>query len=215
MIRVAVVDDEQLVRGALAKMVDSRADMSVVAEAASGPEAVAAVRRHRIDVVLMDVRMAGGDGIAATAAIRQLTDPPQVLVLTTFDLDEHVLAALEAGASGFLLKDTEPDRLFHAIRTVASGEATLAPTVTRRLIERTRERALKAKAAAARYEFSALTAREREVLKCIAEGASNQAISKRLFLSEATVKTHVSKVLAKLGLENRVQAALIARDADF
>lgn len=212
-IRVIVVDDEQLVRAALMKMVNSRGDMTVVGEAASGPQAVTCARRQRSDVVLMDVRMPGGDGITATAQLRGLETPPQVLVLTTFDLDDHVFAALEAGAAGFLLKDTDPDRLFHAIRAVAAGEGMLAPTVTRRLIERTRERAAATKSNAAVARLELLTAREAEVLDAVAQGMSNDGIARELFLSEATVKTHVSRILAKLGLENRVQAALLFRDS--
>ncbi|WP_425862215.1 response regulator [Arthrobacter sp. TWP1-1] len=212
-IRVIVVDDEQLVRAALVKMVNSRTDMEVVGEAANGPQAVRCAQTQRSDVVLMDVRMPGGDGITATAQLRALARPPQILVLTTFDVDDYVFAALEAGAAGFLLKDTDPDRLFHAIRAVAAGEGMLAPTVTRRLIERTRERAVasKSKVAVARLEL--LTAREAEVLDAVARGMSNDGVAQLLFLSEATVKTHVSRILAKLELDNRVQAALLFRDA--
>lgn len=211
-LRVIVVDDEQLVRAALVKMVNSCTDMEVVGEAASGPQAVACARRRRCDVVLMDVRMPGGDGITATAQLRELQAPPQVLVLTTFDLDEHVFAALEAGAAGFLLKDTDPERLFQAIRTVAAGEGMLAPTVTKRLIERTRERAAASRANAAMARLELLTAREAEVLDAVAQGMSNEGIGQFLFLSESTVKTHMSRILAKLELENRVQAALLFRD---
>ncbi len=157
--------------------------------------------------------MPGGDGITATAALRALPAPPQVLVLTTFDLDDHVFAALEAGAAGFLLKDTDPERLFHAIRAVAAGEGMLAPTVTKRLIDRTRERAAAARSNAAAARLERLTAREAEVLDAIAQGMSNDGIAKSLFLSEGTVKTHVSRILAKLELENRVQAALLFRDS--
>jgi DNA-binding NarL/FixJ family response regulator len=214
-IRVLVVDDEHLVRAALTKMVNSRLDMTVVAQAANGPEAVTSAQKFRADVVLMDVRMPGGDGIAATARLRALPMPPQVLVLTTFDLDDHVFAALEAGAAGFLLKDTDPDRLFHAIRVVAAGEGMLAPTVTRRLIERTRERAAAASANAAVRRLDKLTGRERQVLEAVARGLSNDSIAGELFLSEATVKTHVSRILAKLELENRVQAALVSAAASY
>lgn len=212
-IRVIVVDDEALVRAALVKMVNSRADMCVVGEAASGPQAVTCARSQRCDVVLMDVRMPGGDGITATAQLRALQAPPQVLMLTTFDLDEHVFAALEAGAAGFLLKDTDPERLFVAIRTVAAGEGMLAPTVTKRLIERTRERAAVSRANAALARLELLTAREAEVLDAVAQGMSNEGIGQFLFLSESTVKTHMSRILAKLELENRVQAALLFRDS--
>ena len=212
-IRVIVVDDETLVRAALVKMINSRPDMEVVGEAASGPQAVRCAQMQRPDVVLMDVQMPGGDGIMATAQLRALDVPPQVLVLTTFDLDEHVFAALEAGAGGFLLKDTDPERLFHAIRAVAAGEGMLAPTVTRRLIERTRVRASASRASAAVARLELLTAREAEVLDAIAQGMSNERIGHFLFLSEGTVKSHVSRILAKLELENRVQAALLFRDA--
>lgn len=213
LIRVIVADDEQLVRAALVKMVNSREDMTVVAEAGNGPQAVRCARTQRADVVLMDVRMPGGDGIEATGQLRALPTPPQVLVLTTFDLDDYVFAALEAGASGFLLKDTDPERLFHAIRMVAAGEGMLAPSVTRRLIERTRQRAAASKANTAVARLELLTTREAEVLDALAQGMSNEAIARTLFLSEATVKTHVSRILAKLELENRVQAALLFRDA--
>lgn len=212
-IRVIVADDEQLVRAALVTMVNSRPDMEVVGEAANGPLAVRCAQTQRSDVVLMDVRMPGGDGIGATAQLRALPQPPQVLVLTTFDLDDYVFAALEAGAAGFLLKDTDPDRLFHAIRAVAAGEGILAPTVTRRLIERTRERATAAKSMLAVARLELLTAREAEVLDAVAQGLSNDGIAQHLFVSEGTVKTHMSRILAKLGLENRVQAALLFRDS--
>ncbi|MHA7269710.1 response regulator [Arthrobacter sp. HLT1-20] len=212
-IRVIIADDEQLVRAALVKMVNSRADMTVVGEAASGPQAVRCAQTQRSDVVLMHVRMPGGDGIAATAQLRGLERAPQVLVLTTFDLDDHVFAALEAGAAGFMLKDTEPERLFHAIRTVAAGEGMLAPTVTKRLIERTRMRAAATKANTALARLERLTAREAEVLHAMAQGLSNDGIGQHLFLREATVKSHVSRILAKLELDNRVQAALLFRDA--
>lgn len=212
-IRVVVAEDETLVRAALVTMVGTQADMQVVAEASSGPQAVRCVQRHRCDVVLMDVRMPGGDGITATAQLRALPNAPHVPVLTTFDLDDYVFAALEAGAAGFLLKDTDPQRLFHAIRTVAAGEGMLAPTVTKRLIDRTRERARASTAKAAVAKLELLTAREAEVLKAVAQGLSNEGIARHLFLSEATVKTHMSRVLAKLGLQNRVQAALLFRDS--
>ena len=215
LIRVIVADDEQLVRAALVKMVNSRPDMTVVAEAGNGPQAVRCAQTHRADVVLMDVRMPGGDGIEATGQLRALPTPPQVLVLTTFDLDDYVFAALEAGASGFLLKDTDPERLFHAVRMVAAGEGMLAPSVTRRLIERTRQRAAASKANTAVARLELLTTREAEVLDAVAQGMSNEAIARTLFLSEATVKTHVSRILAKLELGNRVQAALLFRDSRY
>lgn len=212
-IRVLVADDEALVRAALVKMVGTQADLEVVAEAASGPQAVRAAQGQRCDVALMDVRMPGGDGISATAQLRALAHAPQVLVLTTFDVDDYVLSALEAGAAGFLLKDTDPQRLFHAIRALAAGEGMLAPTVTKRLIDRTRERAAATKSRTAMAKLRQLTAREAEVLDAVAQGMSNDGIARHLFLSEGTVKTHMSRILAKLELENRVQAALLFRDS--
>lgn len=212
-IRVLLVDDQPLLRMGFRLILEGEDDIAVVGEASNGIEALAAVDRLLPDVVLMDVRMPGGDGITATAQLRALEQPPQVLVLTTFDLDDYVFAALEAGAGGFLLKDTDPDRLFHAIRAVAAGEGMLAPSVTKRLIDRTRERAAAARAKAAVARLDRLTARESEVLDAVAQGMSNDGIARRLFLSEGTVKTHVSRILAKLELENRVQAALLFRDS--
>ncbi|MFC8303236.1 response regulator [Specibacter sp. NPDC057265] len=212
-IRIIVAEDETLVRSALVKIISTQSDLQVVAEAANGPEAVKSAQRFRCEVVLMDVRMPGGDGISATAQLRALPNAPQVLVLTTFDLDDHVFAALEAGAAGFLLKDTDPQRLLDAIRAVAAGEGMLAPTVTKRLIDRTRERATAAKSNNAVTKLELLTAREAEVLHAVAQGMANEAIARHLFMSTATVKTHVSRILAKLELENRVQAALLFRDA--
>lgn len=200
-ISVIVADDDALVRVALVKMVNTRPDMAVVADAASGPQAVRCAQTQRSDVVLIDVRMPGGDGITATGQLRAPPAPPQVLVLTTFDLDDHVVAAMEAGAAGFLLKDTDPDRLFHAIRAVAAGEGMLAPTVTRRLNDRMRERAAAMRSNAAVARLGLLTARESDVLDAIARGMSNDVIARELFLSEGTVKTHVSGILAKLELE--------------
>lgn len=212
-IRIIVAEDETLVRSALVQIIGTQSDLQVVAEAANGPEAVKGAQRFRCEVVLMDVRMPGGDGISATAQLRALPNAPQVLVLTTFDLDDHVFAALEAGAAGFLLKDTDPQRLLDAIRAVAAGEGMLAPTVTKRLIDRTRERATAAKSNNAVTKLELLTAREAEVLHAVAQGMANEAIARHLFMSTATVKTHVSRILAKLELENRVQAALLFRDA--
>ncbi|WP_345148382.1 response regulator transcription factor [Arthrobacter ginkgonis] len=214
-IRVIVADDERIVREALAAIIDTREDMQVVAQAGDGIEAAAAARAFRADVVLMDVRMPGGDGIAATARVREQAQAPAVIVLTAFDADDYVFAALEAGAAGFLLKDTEPHQLFQAIREVAAGQAMLAPSVTRRLIEHTRGLTGSAGPAAALARLEPLTGRERDVLARVAQGMGNEAIAAELFLSEATVKSHVSRILAKTGLSNRVQAALVARDAGW
>jgi DNA-binding NarL/FixJ family response regulator len=211
-IRLLVVDDEQLVRSGLRMILESAADIQVVAEAADGAQAVEQVRLHRPDAVLMDIRMPGMDGLAATREITTPADPPKVIVLTTFELDEYVHAALANGAVGFLLKDTPPQDLIQAVRTVADGNAMLAPTVTRRLIAEFAARG-GTQAVAARKRLEALTEREREVVVAVAQGLSNAEIGKRLFMSEATVKAHVSRVLAKLGMSNRVQAAILAHDA--
>jgi DNA-binding NarL/FixJ family response regulator len=212
LIRVLLVDDEQLVRSGLRMILESAGDIEVVGEAADGGGAVELVRRHRPDVALMDIRMPAMDGLAATRALTALPDPPRVIMLTTFELDEYVHTALEHGAVGFLLKDTPPRDLIQAVRTVAEGNAMLAPTVTRRLIAEFASRN-SAKAVAARRRLDTLTGREREVVVALAQGLSNAEIGRRLFMSEATVKAHVSRVLAKLGLSNRVQAAILAHDA--
>ena len=212
MIRVVVVDDEQLVRSGLRMILESAGDVEVVGEAAEGGAAVEQVRLHRPDAVLMDIRIPAMDGLAATREITALPDPPKVVMLTTFELDEYVHAALENGAVGFLLKDTPPRDLVQAVRTVAEGNAMLAPTVTRRLIAEFAARS-STQAVAARRRLDTLTGREREVVVAVAQGLSNAEIGRRLFMSEATVKAHVSRVLAKLGLSNRVQAAILAHDA--
>jgi DNA-binding NarL/FixJ family response regulator len=211
-IRVVVVDDEELVRSGLRMILESAGDVEVVGEAADGGAAVEQVRLHRPDAVLMDIRMPAMDGLAATREITALPDPPKVVMLTTFELDEYVHAALENGAVGFLLKDTPPRDLVQAVRTVAEGNAMLAPTVTRRLIAEFAARS-STQAVAARRRLEPLTGREREVVVAVAQGLSNAEIGRRLFMSEATVKAHVSRVLAKLGLSNRVQAAILAHDA--
>jgi DNA-binding NarL/FixJ family response regulator len=212
LIRIVLVDDEELVRSGLRMILESAGDIEVVGEAADGGGAVEQVRLHRPDVVLMDIRMPDMDGLAATRELAALPDPPRVIMLTTFELDEYVHTALEHGAVGFLLKDTPPRDLIQAVRTVAEGNAMLAPTVTRRLIAEFASRN-SARAVAARRRLEALTARELEVTVAVARGLSNAEIGRRLFMSEATVKAHVSRVLAKLGLANRVQAAILVHDA--
>jgi DNA-binding NarL/FixJ family response regulator len=210
-IRVLLVDDEELVRAGLRMILEAAGGLEVVAEAADGGGAVDQVRLHRPDVVLMDIRMPGMDGLAATERIAALPDAPKVVVLTTFELDEYVHRALEKGAVGFLLKDTPPHDLVRAVRTVADGNAMLSPAVTRRLIAEFTTGG--ARAGAARERLAALTEREREVVVAVAHGLSNAEIGRQLFMSEATVKAHVSRALAKLGLSNRVQAAVLAHDA--
>jgi DNA-binding NarL/FixJ family response regulator len=204
-VRVVVADDHQVVRTGYAALLDSQPDFTVIGTACDGAEAVRICRELSPDVVLMDVRMPGMDGIEAT---RRLADGPRVIVLTTFDLDEYVYDALRAGASGFLLKDVTAEHLFDAVRVVAAGEALLAPTVTRRLIgEFARQGPQTAPPAAA---LATLTPRETQVLRLVAEGLSNPEIAGRLVVTEETVKTHVSRVLAKLGLRDRTQAVVTA-----
>ncbi|WJL96529.1 response regulator transcription factor [Microbacterium sp. ET2] len=202
--RIMVADDHALVRSGIIALLEA-AELEVVGEAGTGEEAVAVAQRIEPDVVLMDIRMPGMDGIEATAALTETPDPPRVLVLTTFDLDEYVYRALQAGASGFLLKDAPPDRLVDAVRTVATGEALLAPTVTRRLIER-----YLSSPAQPVPGPTDLTPRETEIWLLIARGLSNMEIGRELFLSEATVKAHVTRLLAKLGVRDRVQAVVVA-----
>ncbi|MDF5756300.1 response regulator transcription factor [Spongiactinospora sp. TRM90649] len=205
MIRVLVADDHALARSGLAAMLGVQPDIEVVGEAADGAEAVTAVGVIRPDVVLMDIRMPVLDGIEATRRIRRAPDAPAVLVLTTFDLDRYVYEALRAGACGFLLKDAPPGRLAEAVRTVAAGQALLAPAVTRRLIER-----FLSVPPGGGEALQRLTEREREVLAHVARGRSNAEIAAALHLSEATVKTHISRVLAKAGLRDRVSAVVFA-----
>ena len=212
-IRVIVADDHEVVRTGFAALLDTQPDLAVIGTARDGAEAVRVCRELRPDVVLMDVRMPGMDGIEATSQLAgSAEDGPRILILTTFDLDEYVYDALCAGASGFLLKDVTAERLFDAVRVVAAGEALLAPTVTRRLIsEFARQRRNTAAPAAA--ELGTLTPRETQVLRLVAEGLSNPEIAARLVVTEETVKTHVSRVLSKLGLRDRTQAVIAAYES--
>jgi DNA-binding NarL/FixJ family response regulator len=213
---VVIADDQLLVRSGF-RMILSSADIPVLAEAADGKEAVAAVLKHKPDVVLMDIRMPEMDGLEATRRILASrpadgTVPrPRIIILTTFDLDQYVYTALAAGASGFLLKDVSPEHLIAAVQLVRTGDALLAPSITRRLVERFAPRA----AAAPERDLSALTARELEVLGLIARGLSNAELAAALTLSEATVKTHVARILTKLGLRDRVQAVVLAYELGF
>lgn len=204
-IRVVVADDQELVRGGFSMILDAQPDIDVVAEASDGIEAVALVREHRPDVLLLDIRMPRMDGIEAARLVGRET---KVLMLTTFDLDDYVYDALRAGASGFLLKDVRRDDLVNAVRVVAAGESLLAPTVTSRLIAEFTSRPAAASVSAER--LAVLTTREQETLALIARGLSNAEIAAEMVLSEHTVKTHVSNVLTKLGLRDRVQAVIVA-----
>jgi len=211
MIRIVVVDDQEVVRAGFAALLETQADFAVVGTAADGAEAVRVCREQRPDVVLMDVRMPTMDGIEATRRLTAGGATPRIIMLTTFDLDEHVFDALSAGASGFLLKDQTAERLFDAVRVVAQGEALLAPTITRRLIGEFAR--LRPAPARRRGELAVLTPRETEVLRLIAEGLSNPEIAMRLVVSEETVKTHVSRLLAKLSLRDRTQAVVLAYES--
>ncbi|MEU0127623.1 response regulator transcription factor [Streptomyces sp. NPDC006289] len=218
-VRVVIVDDDQLVRMALRLVIDGEPDLNVVAEAADGDAAITVVDEQRPDVVLMDVRMPGRDGLSTTRELLTRPDPPGVLMLTTFDSDDLVLGALRAGALGFVLKDTQPRQILDALRTVANGNPVLSPAATARVIaaatgpqssharDSTRE--------AARKQLSGLTDRERETAQAIADGLGNPEIARRLRISVATVKAHTGSLFAKLAVENRVQIALLVRDAEI
>ncbi|GAA1896063.1 response regulator [Asanoa iriomotensis] len=209
-IRVVVVDDQHAVREGFVMIIDARDDLEVVGEAADGFEAVAVTEAKRPDVVLMDVRMEGMDGIEATRRIVAGGNPARVVMLTTFDLDEHVYAAVQAGASGFMLKSMRPSEIADGIRAVARGDAMLAPPVTRRMLDRF---AGQAAPLALKTALGQLSAREAEVLTLVARGRSNNEIAEALFLSLGTVKTHVSAILTKLDLRDRVQAAVFAYES--
>jgi DNA-binding NarL/FixJ family response regulator len=212
-IRVVLVDDEWLVRAGIRTMIGGEPDIEVVGEAADGTGVVDLVRETGADVVLMDLRMPQVNGIDATAALRELSDPPHVVVLTTFDADDLVVRALRAGATGFLVKDTPPADLVAAIRAVAAGDPILSPTVTRRLIDRVTGPERDERATAARRQLDALTAGELRVATALARGLSNADIAHELFVTVATVKSHISHILEKLQLTNRVQIALVVHDA--
>ncbi|NND83678.1 MAG: response regulator transcription factor [Acidimicrobiia bacterium] len=207
MIRILLVDDQHLVRSGFRMMLDAEPDVMVVGEASDGAEAVRSVKLDPPDLVLMDVQMPGMDGLEATKEITALDDPPRVLVLTTFERDDYVFTALRNGASGFILKNAPPEQLLEAVRTVAAGEALLAPSVTKRIVE---EFARRPAAPAAAAEVDDLTERELDVLRLLARGRTNAEIAEELFVGEATVKTHVSNVLTKLGIRDRVQAVVFA-----
>ena len=213
-IRVAVVDDQALVRSGFSMVLGYQPDIDVVAEAGNGLEAIEVTRAQRPDVVLMDIRMPEMDGLEATSIILEEADwPLRVLILTTFDADEYVYRALRAGASGFVLKDIPPEDLISAVRAVADGGALLSPSITRRLIGRFATRLQHDTGLSERLDR--LTSRERDVLATVARGLSNTEISETLFIGETTVKTHVSSVLAKLGLRDRAQAVVFAYESGF
>jgi DNA-binding NarL/FixJ family response regulator len=213
-IGIVVADDHEVVRAGFAAILDTQPDFTVLGTAADGTEAVRTCQECRPDVVLMDVRMPGMDGIEATRLLTAAGSGPRVLILTTFDLDEYVYDALRAGASGFLLKDVTAERLFDAVRVIAEGEALLAPAITRRLIgEFARQRPRLADPAQPTGPLGTLTPRETEVLRLIAAGLSNPEIARRLVVTEETVKTHVSRVLSKLGLRDRTQAVVAAYES--
>ena len=215
MIRVLLVDDDPLVRSGLRLMLDGAADLEVVAEADDGREVLGAVDLHRPDVVLMDIRMPKLDGIAATRLLVAQPDPPAVLVLTTFDADELVLRALQAGAAGFLLKDTPPAEIVRAIELVHAGDGMLSPAVTRRLISLVAgDSDAGARTERARARLATLSPREHDVALAVGRGQANPEIAAALHLSVATVKAHVSRLLDKLDVDNRVQIALLVHDAD-
>ena len=212
-IRVLLVDDDPLVRSALSLMLGGQGDIEVVGEAGNGEAGLALVTELEPDVVLMDIRMPVMDGLEATQALHQRPAPPSVVVLTTFDADDHVLRAIAAGADGFLLKDTAPGDIVQAIRTVAAGDAMLSPSATRSLVSRLRSTTPTNRSTTAAERLTALTERELEVAVCVGRGLSNSEIASELYLSIPTVKSHVSRLLTKLDSSNRVQVAMVVHDA--
>ncbi|GAA3780853.1 response regulator [Streptomyces phyllanthi] len=214
-IRLLLVDDDPLVRAGLTFMMGGADGIEIVGEAADGGEVEALVDRIRPDVVLMDIRMPTVDGLAATERLRTRENAPQIIVLTTFHADDQVLRALRAGAAGFVLKDTPPAEIVEAVRRVAAGDPVLSPAVTRQLMRHAADGAPDTRRTHARTRMAVLHDREREVAVAVGRGASNAEIAAELFMSVATVKTHVSRILAKLGLNNRVQIALLTYDAEL
>ncbi len=212
-IRVLLVDDDPLVRSALALMLGGQSDIDVVGEAPNGEVGIALVGELDPDVVLMDIRMPVMDGLEATQVLHQRPSPPSVVVLTTFDADDHVVRAVAAGADGFLLKDTPPGDIVHAIRTVAAGDAMLSPSATRSIVSRLRSSTSTDRSTAAADRLTVLTERELEVAVCVGRGLSNSEIASELYLSVPTVKSHVSRLLTKLDSTNRVQVAMVVHDA--
>ena len=213
-VRVLIVDDDALVRAGLAMMLGELDGIEVVGAVADGSEVIGAVNQHRPDVVLMDIRMAGLDGISATEQLRARREPPEVIILTTFDTDRHIRLALRAGASGFLLKHTPPEKIAHAVRQVAAGEPMMSPGVFRRVMSFAAEPAGDPRQEQARAVLARLSPGEREVARLVAEGRTNQDIAGELAMSTATVKAYMSRILTKLELTNRVQVALLVSEAD-
>ena len=213
MIRVLLVDDDALVRAGLRMILGAAGDIDVIGEVDDGSRAAAAVAEHRPDVVLMDIRMPELDGITATERVRAAADAPHVVVLTTFHIGDEVLRALRAGADGFLLKDSPPEEIIQAVRRVAAGDAMLSPSVTKTLLAHVGDVQASDRRQSAERRLAELTAREREVAVAVASGASNAEIGGQLYMSEATVKAHVSRLLAKLAAANRVQIAMVVHDA--
>ncbi len=211
-IRVLIADDQAMIRAGFAMILDAQPDIEVVAEAADGDQAVATAAASRPDVIVMDIRMPGRDGITATAEICRADDHARVLIVTTFDYDEYVYKALRAGASGFLLKNAPPENLANAVRVIAGGEALLAPSVTRRMIERFNPPPAEAPLPPS---FQELTPREQEVLRLMAKGYPNARIAAELFIGLGTVKTHAARILMKLGVRDRVQAVVLAYETGF
>jgi DNA-binding NarL/FixJ family response regulator len=212
-IRVLLVDDDPLVRSALSLMLGGQTDIDVVGEAGDGQAGVELVEALQPDVVLMDIRMPVMDGLEATRRLHSRPAPPSVVVLTTFDADDHVVSAVAAGADGFLLKDTPPSDIVSAIRTVAAGDAMLSPSATRSLVSRLRSTTTTERTTTAADRLTVLTERELEVAVCVGRGLSNSEIASELYLSIPTVKSHVSRLLTKLGSSNRVQVAMVVHDA--